>query len=490
MDHSSAIRSVARRAVYILLAGVLAAAGMSSPAGACDTPVYRYAMYNWPPAPYYVLYFYHGQAAKQDEAVNQVLDGLCRAEPPANVVLQKVDVADKEQFERLPKLVRQAYRSHAEGQQPLHLVYPSWVLFYAWANEQYARAAAEEGPTRPDAQPPLPELFAGRLDKQKIEAMVDSPARKQLGKLLNDGNAAVLLILTGPDENANRQAEKAAADVVAMAAGGRFSVSVSDGYTAEGFLPEASDDSPASGARQGDAAEKLKLAALKLSRSDPAEKWLVDSLLSVEPDLRESQFAKSAMIFAVFGRGRVMPPFVGKGITAENLAEGVSFLTGPCSCVIKDQNPGADLLIRRDWDAVAEAWAANDPRLGGGAPAGGPWGYQEFVAGDSDNPTQTPAGEDLRPELSPTGDPQPKAHPQAGPRQARTQPPLAQPAGPLSESQSIAAEASAQAPAQLGGGMSDSFALWQALRIGIWLGAGTAVVLIAGFVLVLRRRPN
>ena len=33
---------------------------------ACTTPVYRYAMYNWAPSPYYVFYFHRGDPPAED----------------------------------------------------------------------------------------------------------------------------------------------------------------------------------------------------------------------------------------------------------------------------------------------------------------------------------------------------------------------------------------------------------------------------------------
>jgi hypothetical protein len=63
------------------------------------------------------------------------------------------------------------------------------------------------------------------------------------------------------------------------------------------------------------------------------------------------------MIFAVFGRGRAFPPYVGKGITYNNMLDYFAEVTGACSCTVKDQNPGIDLPMRCNWDAVAEAMA-------------------------------------------------------------------------------------------------------------------------------------
>lgn len=357
-------RSATGVASYSLAIAALVAACNLSPVRACNTPVFRYAMYNWPAAPYYVFYFHHGQIAQEDKAVNKMLDGLADAEPPTNVMLEVVDVTQEEQLKRLPGVVKKARQEHADGTKPLHLVYTAWGA----------------------------QLFAGRLDAAAVRAMVDSPVRKRLGKLFHEGNGIVLLILTGPDEKANKEAEKAAGGVVAKAAAGEIAVSSNAPGAmmpaellpkAPGGAPDdAADDAP-DGDDQNDSSETLKIAVVKVSRTEGAEKWLVDSLLSIEPDLRDKKFSGKAMVFAVYGRGRAMPPFIGKGISVKNLIECVEFLAGPCSCMIKDQNPGRDLLMRWDWDATAEKMAEKDPAF-----AGGPFGYQEFVPDDSGNLTE------------------------------------------------------------------------------------------------------
>jgi len=480
MKRSHPIRSATRVAVYgVAVAMFWAVCGVSL-VRACDTPVFRYAMYNWPSAPYYVFYLHHGPVPKEDEATNKLLDGLCRAHPPANVVLAAIDVSNEEEYKKLPDIVKKTYQSHVEAQQPLHLVFSPWVLFYAWAAEPPAGPADKKAETPGEGHPAPAPLLAGRLDEKQVQAIVDSPVRRQLAGLLKDGNAAVLLILTGPNEDANRQAEKVVGEVTAMAAEGKFPVSSGDDYTLQGFLPGAPGKGPGDGRRQADSADDLKLAVLKLSRTDPAEKWLVDCLLSVEPDLRESQYAKSPMVFAVFGRGRVMLPLVGKGITTANLADCVRFLAGPCSCSISDQSAGVDLLVRCDWDAVAEALAAKDPQS-----AGGPLGYQEFLPNEAGEGTDATAeaGTDAQrwsgAEAPSAGAPQPKA----------ASPPLARRSPPQPESQAMTGQAPAESGPPLGG-VSDSFALQQAWKIGIWLALGAAVVLIAGLVLVARQRPN
>jgi hypothetical protein len=47
----------------------------------------------------------------------------------------------------------------------------------------------------------------------------------------------------------------------------------------------------------------------------------------------------------------VLYALVGAGITADNIREAGAFLVGACSCEVKRQNPGTDLLMAVDWDA-------------------------------------------------------------------------------------------------------------------------------------------
>ncbi len=57
----------------------------------------------------------------------------------------------------------------------------------------------------------------------------------------------------------------------------------------------------------------------------------------------------------IYGRGRALFSSLGKGIQRDNLIQDVEFITGACSCTVKEQNPGVDLLMSYNWNAVAEA---------------------------------------------------------------------------------------------------------------------------------------
>jgi hypothetical protein len=78
----------------------------------------------------------------------------------------------------------------------------------------------------------------------------------------------------------------------------------------------------------------------------------VRQLLGSEPDLAG---LSEPMAFPVFGRGRVLYALVGAGITAENVRKAAEFLGGDCSCTVKRDNPGTDLLLIADWGEIKPA---------------------------------------------------------------------------------------------------------------------------------------
>ncbi len=436
------------QSAWKLVLALAALAVLSGPTvvRACSTPVYAYAMNNWAPTPFGIFYFYRDKQADEDKKVNLKLVEL-DAERPAstNMIFQAVDVAKKEELDRVSEMVIKVWRSHDDGKTPIHLVLAPWGA----------------------------ELFAGRLDPATLEAMINSPARTRVAELLGEGNAAVLLLLAAPDTKANKKAEEVIGQVTAKAAaGGIYGLADQDAAAALAFLPgDSSKKGPDDEPDPAEARPTLKLATLTIKRDNPAEKWFVRLLTLIESDLHE--YAKEPMVFTVFGRGRALEPYLGKGITPENLVDCMSFLGGACSCMVKDQNPGADILMQCDWDAVAEAMPMNEDPADDGRMA-----YREFTPGEpvadvSSGQKGSPGQEELAMENGPAKDGA-KAEPAA-----KVSTP-SEPGSPTTTSQPNAAAA---------GGLTKpagSFASRQIWAYGLGLVVAALLVLGAGFV-ILRR---
>jgi hypothetical protein len=284
-----------------------------SAASACDTPVYRYAMYRWEPAPYEIYYFHDDPVADQAAGLHERIKEAARSEEkPANMMVIPVPLKEDPELKRIPPDVRQYWQEQEDPEVPTYMI----------------------------VTPHGGKLHQGELSESDLPALLDSPARGEIAKQLEQGKAGVLVLLTGGDAAANDEAEKAAKDLIK---------DISDGKI-EFYMPPSMFGPPG----EEDDAPRLDVGFCRVVRDDPKEKWLVESLLTVESDLKDEEFVDQPMIFGVFGRGRALPPFVGKGINRDNLLDCVDFLTAACSCTVKDQNPGMDLLFAKDWWTAAE----------------------------------------------------------------------------------------------------------------------------------------
>ena len=320
-----------RRFVCTLSLAALLIGGMAVWVIACDTPVYRYAMYRWQPAPYEVYFFHREPAAGEDKKIEEMIKSLPRhKDAPANVVYLPVNLNDDAELVGVPPDVKQAWQ--AEKDRPL----PSYMF----------------------VSPLGIELYTGKLDTSAAAAIVDSPARKQFAKLLEKGNAGVFVLIEGKEAAANDAAEQVIGELILDVEKGK--VNLYQG-PADAFAdlptvgPDAEKENEAKEAEKKEEKPQYEVGMVRVSRDDPKEQWLVRMLMGVERDLGD--FADQPMVFAVYGRGRALPPYIGKGVSRDNLLECLYFVTGACSCTVKEQNPGLDLLVRHDWESAAAKMA-------------------------------------------------------------------------------------------------------------------------------------
>lgn len=308
---------------------------------ACDTPVYRYAMYRWEPAPYEVYFFHDQPPGASDQKVAKQLAAYARYEGPrANVVYIPVDLAKHKDLAIVPPHIKSAFLSHTKAPLPSYLV----------------------------AFPYGPEVYFGNLDEAAVQAMVASPAREKIADQLAEGKMAVLVVVRSKDEGANRQAESVVETVVREVKEGKIEL----------YTPPSELMTPP-GAEAQQPQLKCELGIVKIDPDDPNEVWLLRMLRAMEPELAQET---APMVFSVYGRGRAMLPYIGKGIHRDNLVGEIQFLSGACSCQVKEQNPGVDFLFLKDWDSVAMSLAEKF-----GAEEGSPGFYPELVIPSSPAPS-------------------------------------------------------------------------------------------------------
>ncbi len=253
-------------AVLLLLSGL--------PLFACDTPVYRYALENWPADSYQATVLHRRPLSAADQ---HLVERLKAAAQSANLTVRVSDLGRPDDFAIPPRL------REIDG-----TMGPVLIL---------------SGPaaTRPDA-----DTWSGQLSDDAVDALVNSPVRRQVASRLHGGEIVWLFLESGQAAD-----DEAAAKVIS----------------------DSRSPAPPS-------------SILRVRRDDPPEQLLVRMLLGSEPELSER---REPMAFPVFGRGRLLYALVGRGITADNVRQAAEFLGGDCSCTLKRDNPGTDLLLTADW---------------------------------------------------------------------------------------------------------------------------------------------
>lgn len=185
-------------------------------------------------------------------------------------------------------------------------------------------------------------LWTGVLDPETLATLIDSPARRELSQRLVGGDSVVWAYVGGMTDEDDQHVERLRKRLRVLEA------------TVE--LPEIDPNDPSSKIGPGPALA-LRFSVLRINRDDPAERWFVRMLAG--PHLEE--VAEGPFVAPVFARGRVLGAMPAEYVDEQVLDEACFYLAGACSCQVKDQNPGWDVLISFDWEQ--SLWEAEDRRV-------------------------------------------------------------------------------------------------------------------------------
>lgn len=323
-------------------------------ARACNVPVFRFALERWV-SDNYVLVIAHDSPLTPEQ--KQTVEGLTAISSDnkgkANLTVQVLDVKaapDDPAIEYLPLKETKL---------------PAAFLFYP---------AGFGTPTL---------VWQSPLAGQEMQRLVKSPARDDFLARVTKGKTAVWLLLESGDRAADDRAEQvlresltAAEQDLALPSG---VVHPSGEVTGGDAAPE--DNGYFDPENQLESGIPLMIAfdVIRMPPAAPAEDVFLGMLLHAEPGLMEKR--GQPMVFPLFGRGRILQPLVGEQIQGDNIAAIAAYLCGACSCQVKAQNPGVDMLTEVDWDArLAGVSAIKERELpplsgtaavtGDGAPAG------------------------------------------------------------------------------------------------------------------------
>lgn len=278
---------------------------------ACNVPVFRYALEHWRADPYRITLFHEGPLSEAQQTLIRPLE-MQQERALANLTFRTVELSELDDADR------ELLASQQDPQLP-------------WLVVQYPASLRIHDP-----------MWAGPLTEEAVTGWTTSPVRQELIRRLAEGQTAVWLLLESGD------AEKDNAAVALLE---------TELKVLEKGLPLPELSGAPEDQLLADVPLRVEFSVLRVPRSEE-EKALVAMLLHSEPDLPERS---DPMVFPVFGRGRALLPLVGAGITAENIHDSAIFLIGPCSCQVKELNPGFDLLLSDEWDRLISQEVAPQP---------------------------------------------------------------------------------------------------------------------------------
>ena len=285
---------------WVATALTIVALSVVTIAGACDLPVFRWALENWAADPYEIIIFTEGELDGDGQAlVEHLRSGTTEADGLANATTTVVDTTQS---------MDPFFTALLENQS---------TPTFPWMVVRY-----------PHAQPNPAYVWSGTLNADHIARLLDSPARQEIAKRLSEDNTAVWVFLKTGDvkRDAGRQENLQAALDFKWAAW-------------PGFRHEEAEP----------VAWALHFSMITIDRNDPAEQPFIQMLLKSEGDLNDTD---APMAFPVFGRGRALYALVDGGIASDLVEEACMYIAGRCTCEVKDLNPGIDLLMSTDWDTV------------------------------------------------------------------------------------------------------------------------------------------
>ena len=298
-----------RNLISLAVLGVLL---LATNAHACRIPVFRYALERWPPGTFELVILHSGEfTPAQSDLVQLARERATDDNHPVNLRVTTIALGDDPISPENQVLLR------ATGIAPAEVQSPQAALLFPRTRGETTIA------------------WRGEFTSSNLDRLLDSPARQQTIDHLLGGDSAVWVLIEGPDATAN---EAAAATLETELARNSELIKLPSQE-----ILEAEEEF-----REDTAIElRVGFSLLRLKRDDPQEAAFIEMLLNCESDLSTFQ---EPIAIPIFGRGRTYYALVGKGIQPDLIEENCRFICGDCSCQVKEENPGSDLLFAANWE--------------------------------------------------------------------------------------------------------------------------------------------
>ncbi len=296
------------RLLLVTLLWLTASAG----AQACNIPVFRYALERWNADEVEIVVFMDQRLTKeQSDYIEKLQQQSVTAGGPVNCRVAPVMVRDDETDSE-----QTLWHSLRQAGETVKL--------------PFVVARSRSGRGR------IMNHWKASLDQTIAQGpLQDSPARTEIVNRLLRGDAVVWLVLR-PDTST---ASKNAADSCTERLKQQCQLLPRQLQLPDGIGLPGSE-------LYSDVPLLLQFSVLEIDGSDRREQYLIEQLTG----FRQEEWQQGeALVVPVFGRGRVLEVIPASEVSPQLVKELAEFLCGACSCQVKEQNPGFDLLLSTAW---------------------------------------------------------------------------------------------------------------------------------------------
>jgi hypothetical protein len=282
---------------------------------ACNIPVFRYALERWKPDASEVVVFHNGTLSTEEFEQIKSLTAPTHQHVNANVV--QVDLASA------------IHSEHTD----------LWTEL-----KQSSRATLPHVLVRTKlGQGRFINHWHGSLASACEVGLYLSPAREEIRDRILAGHSVVWLLVASQDAEKTQAAKQLTE--------GTFESLSKNVPLPEGIGLPGSE-------LYSEVPLVLKFSLLQIDPKDPKEAFLVRLLTGFRSQAFEGG---EPLLVPVFGRGRALEVIPASDLNAKLIEDLTLYLSGACSCQVKEQNPGFDLLIDTDWESELFGSEANLP---------------------------------------------------------------------------------------------------------------------------------
>jgi hypothetical protein len=272
---------------------------------ACKTPVYKYALQNWMERDYYqILRVY-------DSTKNQVdVDPEVKAAFEGKIQFTNVGVIPLDISQDLNQMYGEDFKDFlktnmGDNKPPFHII----------------------------MNPRKTVIHAGDFKASDVPSLIMSPKRIELAEKLSVESLMMIFI-----ESNNAEKNKKAVEEIKK--GILKAVEIDLDIRSQG-----DEETPPVDRKT---LKPIKMDFVTINAKDEKEKWFYKQMIKINPKIKDDS---EPVIFGVVGRGFVFEqPLMGEYLTEEQIVSLMLFLSGPCSCTVKAENGGVDILTSWDWD--------------------------------------------------------------------------------------------------------------------------------------------